>query len=112
MTHAEEKLQKRVYDDEFIARCKDLAVLGLQPSQIAERLGLQGTERRDFIFDCTDRLHTLHQLVFAAYQHSEDDIQAALTTTACSGDVLALDLAYRVRERAELDDLKKKLFGI
>lgn len=112
MTHGEIQENKRTYDEAFIARCKDLAVLGLQPSQIAERLGLTGIDRTNFLFDCTNKLHPLHQLVFEAYQHSEDDLDAALTTMAVSGDTDALKLAYQVNETNKFNELKKKLFGI
>lgn len=112
MTHEQEKEQKRSYDEAFVERCKDLAVLGLQPSQIAERLGLVGVQRRDFLLDCTNPVHPLHALIFEAWQHSEDDLHASLVTAACSGDPDALELAFKVKAQDKYDELKLKLFGI
>ena len=112
MTHGEIQEKKRTYDEQFMDQCRDLAALGLQPSQIAERLGLQGTDRMQFLFDCTNKVHPLHELIFTAYQHSEDDIDAALITMAVSGDPDALELAFKVRAAREYDELRHNLFGI
>ena len=74
-----------MYEKEFIARVKDLAVLGLYPSQIAERLELVG---------------------------DMDDLDAALNTSAFTGDPKALRLNYELNRQNRLDLLKQKLFGI
>jgi len=107
-----EKPQRRQYDEAFIARCKDLAVLGLRPPQIAERLGIIGKERENFLFDCTQNLHPLHILLNIAYNHGEDDLDAALTTMAVSGDVGALELALKKRNEDKYLELRGELFGI
>lgn len=100
------------YSQEFIAKAKDYAVLGLQPPQIAERMGLKGKERADFLFDCSNKLHPLHILINIAYQHGEEDIDAALITIATSGDVDALELAIKKREHDKYLHLRANLFGI
>lgn len=102
----------RTYTEEFVAEAKDYAVLGLQPPQIAERMGLEGKEREDFLFDCTNKLHPLHTLLQIAYNHGEADIDAALITIAVSGDVDALELAIKKREQDKYLLLRKNLFGI
>ena len=112
VTTQTEKKPLRKYDEEFIARAKDFAVLGLQPPQIAERMGLEGKERENFLFDCTNTLHPLHQLLNIAYAHGDDDIDAALITIACSGDVDALELAFKKRDQDQYRHLRKQLFGI
>ena len=104
-----EKKPLRKYDDAFIERAKDFAVLGLQPMQIAERMGLVGEERENFLFDCTN---TLHLLLNIAYNHGEDDLDAALTTVAVGGDVDALELALKKREEDRYLRLRLKLFGV
>lgn len=106
-----DKKQRRQYGEEFVAKCKDLAVLGLRPPQIAERLGLLGKERENFLFDCTSELHPLHVLLNLAYAHGEDDIDAALITIACSGDVDALELAMKKRNEDKYLELRADLFG-
>lgn len=112
LTPKEDKKGLRTYDESFVNEAKDYAVLGLQPVQIAERMGLEGQQREDFLFDCTNELHPLHRLLSLAYQHGEADIDAALTTMAVSGDVDALELAIKKREQDKYLQLRKKLFGI
>ena len=112
VTTQTEKKPLRKYDEDFFTRAKDFAVLGLQPPQIAERMGLEGKERENFLFDCTNTLHPLHQLLNIAYAHGADDIDAALITIACSGDVDALELAIKKREQDKYLHLRKQLFGI
>jgi len=107
-----EKKPLRKYDETFIARAKDFAVLGLQPPQIAERMGLVGKERENFLFDCTNTLHPLHLLLNMAYNHGADDLDAALITIAVSGDVDALELAIKKREEDKYLRLRQKLFGV
>lgn len=108
----EEQRGLRTYDEDFVQKAEDLAVLGLQPIQIAERLGMEGKEREDFLFACANPLHPLHRLLNLAYEHGEADIDAALTTMAVSGDVDALELAIKKREQDKYLQLRKKLFGI
>lgn len=108
----EERPLPRHYDEAFVTRARDFAVLGLQPPQIAERMGLEGKEREDFLFDCTNTMHPLHILLNIAYAHGEADIDAALITIACSGDVDAMELAIKKREQDKYLRLRSKLFGI
>lgn len=118
MTEAIEKQEKREYDEAFIARCQDLAVLGLAPVQIAERLGLLGLDRQRFLEDCSNKVHPLFQVLRTARQHGDEDLDSALVSLATGGGdvdrgaVDSIELAYRVRSQHEYDDLKMKLFGI
>lgn len=105
------KAARREYDEAFMERCKDLAVIGLYPPQIAERLGLQGRERENFLFDCENPLHPLHDLISTAYTHGQDDIDAALVTMAVSGDTDAIELAMKKRHEDKYLALREELFG-
>lgn len=109
---AKEQQAPRKYEQSFVEQAKDYAVLGLQPIQIAERMGLEGKQREDFLFDCTNKLHPLHVLLNLAYHHGEADIDAALITVAVSGDVDALELAIKKREQDRYLQLRRQLFGI
>lgn len=100
------------YDDNFIARMKDFAVLGLHPPQIAERMGLQGEIRHRFLANIQDPEHPLARQYWAARDNHSDDLAAALTTSAMSGDPKALKLAYEVEKQREIDTLRHQLFGI
>lgn len=102
----------RTYDEQFVARMKDFAVLGLGPEQIAERMELAGDERRDFLFAITQDNHPIRIAYLEARQHHEDDLDAALETVALSGDASALDLAFRVRKERRYEQVLNELFGI
>lgn len=54
-------MEIRTYDEEFVARVKDLAVIGLYPVQIAERMNLVGRERLEFLMDICSKKHPLHK---------------------------------------------------
>ena len=84
------------YDDNFVARMKDFAVLGLHPPQIAERMGLIGETRCAFLQHITDPEHPLAKEYWKVREHHSDDLSAALTTAAMTGDPKALKLAYDV----------------
>lgn len=100
------------YTEEFIARAKDFAVLGLQPIQIAERLELRGKERDDFLQAVCNKNSPLHLLINIAYANGGHDLDAALTMAAVSGDVDALELAIKKRDQERYFELRMKLFGI
>lgn len=102
----------RRYEEDFVARAKDFAVLGLEPIQIAERMELCGKRREEFLHDAADPKHPLHLLLFEARQRGDDDLDAALMTAACSGDIDALDLAYKVNQMRTYEQVRKELFGI
>lgn len=101
-----------IYSEDFIARMKDLAVIGLSPAQIAERMGLEGLERSNFLNSITKDDHPLHKEYFQSYRHYQEDMDAALSMSALSGDPKALRLAYELNRQNTVDDLKKELFGI
>lgn len=101
-----------VYTKDFIARMKDLAVIGLSPAQIAERMGLEGIDRSSFLHNITQEDHPLHKEYFLASRHYHEDMDAALSTSALFGDPKALRLAYELNHQNKVDDLKKELFGI
>lgn len=100
------------YDDNFIARMKDWAVLGLYPPQIAERMGLVGEFRHRFLAHIQDPEHPLAKEYWKARDNHSDDLAAALTSSAMAGDPKALKLAYEVEKQREIDALRHELFGL
>lgn len=100
------------YDDNFLARMKDLAVLGLYPPQIAERMGLAGELRRKFLANMQDPEHPLAKEYRKVRENHTDDLAAALASSAMSGDPKALKLAYEVEKQREIDALRHQLFGL
>lgn len=102
----------RTYDDDFVAKVKDLAVIGLYPIQIAERLGLLGSERLGFLIDINSKKHPLHEAFLLSRAHREDDMNAALTDMAASGDVDALELDAKLQWRTGVESLKHELFDV
>lgn len=100
------------YDKDFIDRVKDLAILGLYPPQIAERLGLVGIERAIFLKNMVDPDHPLCKEYWKTREHREEDLDAALQTACMSGDPKALKLAYELKLQSRVDALKKELFGL
>lgn len=102
----------RTYDEDFVARLKDWAVMGLEPAQIAERMGLVGEERRDFLFAVTQPKHPLQIAYRDARGHHEDDLDSALENAAVAGDPFALDIAFKERRSRGYEQLLNELFGI
>ncbi len=100
------------YTEEFISKMKDFAVIGLSPSQIAERMGLEGMERQRFFEHVTTDGHPLCREYRLAAMHHVEDIDAALNTAAITGDPKALRLEYELRRQDKIDSVKKELFGI
>ncbi|MBP3662337.1 MAG: hypothetical protein J6J25_04440 [Bacteroidales bacterium] len=100
------------YTSEFIAQVKEYAVLGLYPIQIAERMGLSGSERTRFLFDINSKHHPLRSAYLIARSHWEEDMDAALTTLATAGDVDALELASKVEWRKGIESIKSELFDL
>lgn len=102
----------RTYDEEFVAKVKDYAALGLAPVQIANRLELVGDERRDFLFQITSKTSPLRQAYKEARSQLEEYMDAILTSMAVNGDVDALELESKMIKQREYDDLVNQLFGI
>lgn len=105
-------MEIRTYDSEFVARVKDLAIIGLYPVQIAERLGLLGRERLEFLIDICSKKHPLHEEYLISRSHRDDDMEAALTEMAASGDVSALELDAKLRYQREVENIKAELFDV
>lgn len=102
----------RTYDEEFVARVKDFAVIGLYPVQIAERLGLEGKDRQEFLKDICSKKHPLHEEYLMSRANREQDLDASLNEMAASGDVDALKLESYIRFHKEVDNLKMELFDV
>lgn len=100
------------YEKDFIDRVKDLAILGLYPPQIAERLGIVGVERALFLKNITDPDHPLCKEYWKTREHREEDLDAALQTACMTGDPKALTLAYGLKQQQRIDKLKAELFGL
>lgn len=101
-----------MYEPELVQKVKDLAVIGLCPAQIAERLGLVGEPRRKFLADIVDGGHPLGKEYYKSRKHYQEDIDAALSSSAMTGDPKALRLNYELLRQNRIDMLKKELFGI
>ena len=102
----------RTYDEEFVARVKDFAVIGLYPVQIAERLGLEGTDRQELLRDICSKKHPLHEEYLISRAHREQDLDASLNELAAAGDVDALELEAHIRFKKDVDNLKMELFDV
>lgn len=102
----------RTYDEGFVARVKDFAVIGLYPVQIAERLGLEGTDRQEFLRDICSKKHPLHEEYLISRAHREQDLDASLNELAAAGDVDALELEAHIRFKKDVDNLKMELFDV
>jgi len=100
------------HTEEFTNQVKDLAVMGLVPRQIAERLGLEGAERRDFMRAIMSDSHPLHDAYITARQHGIEDADTSLVALADSGNTDALELLYKVRFQNRVDAVKKELFDL
>ena len=100
------------YTEEFVAKMKDMAVIGLSPVQIAERMGLEGSDRLRFLNEVTNEKHPLCKEYRLSARHHAEDIDAALNTAAISGDPKALRLEYELRRQDRIDELKRKHFDI
>lgn len=98
--------------EELTNKVKDWAVIGLVPSQIAERLGLEGEERRAFMKAISTNKHPLHEAYITARQHGIEDADTALITQADAGDTDALELLYKVRWQDNVNKVKKELFDL
>ena len=105
-------MKRREYSDEFISKVKELAVIGLLPVQIAERLGLEGDERRDFLLDATSREHPLYTAYLASLANYEGDVTGAIQTLAAGGDTKAQETWLQLNFNRRVDKLKRELFGI
>lgn len=101
-----------VYDEDFLARVKEFAVMGLNPIQIAERMELQGKGRRDFLCHICTMDHPLHKAFFEAGGHYREDIIAALNMAALTGDIDALELNFRVKKERDIEQAKADLFDL
>ncbi len=102
----------RTYDDEFVARVKDYAVIGLYPVQIAERLGLEGEDRKEFLQDIRTHKHPLREEYLSSRANMVEDLDASLNDLAAAGDVDALELESKIRFNKEVDNLKMELFDV
>lgn len=112
MSEKDNKSKYGKYSDDFVARMKDFAVIGLYPTQIAERLELVGIERTDFLRDVSDRDHPLSRAYYTSREHYEVDMEAALAATASSGDAYAIQVALNAKHQREVDNLTYELFGV
>lgn len=103
---------RRQYSDEFIMKVRDLAVIQLTPSQIAERLELVGSDRRNFLIDINQKLHPLYAAYWTALKDGLADITDALHNAAVYGETDAIELSLKVRKDTEIEELKKTLFNV
>lgn len=100
------------YDDDFVDKVRDLAVIGLYPVQIAERLGMTGRFRQRFLQDICDKKHRLYEVYRISKEHRESDIEASVNELASAGDIEALKLKSSIQYHNDVDNLKNELFGL
>ncbi len=103
---------EKEYQDDFIARVKDLATIQLTPSQIAERLSLTGSGRRAFMMDIKNKKHPLYAAYTDSRENGSQDIMSTLHSIASDGNIDAIELSTRLTKEADVNELKKELFGI
>lgn len=106
------KQSLRPYSEDFVTRMKDFAILQLSPSQVADRMGLVGDERMDFLEDIANILHPISIEYHLALGRGLKDLDLSLSMSATEGDPKALKLAYEVKYKNENDKLKNELFGL
>lgn len=98
--------------DEHIGKIKSFGALGYDAHRIADLLGLDAGQRNELLM----RLNTPTDSLTIAYEQGraigEYNIDVELTKMAERGDGdSAILLAERAKKR-EVNDLKKRLFGI
>ncbi len=100
------------YDQEFLERVQDLAISQMTPSQIAERLDLQGAYRKKFLQDINNPVHKLAETYRLARSSGYQDVMDSLHTGAVAGDPDCIELLVKVNHKQEVDNLKKEFFGV
>ncbi len=101
------------YTPEFVTRMKDLATLGLTPSQIAERMDMYPALRERFIADISTEDHPLQKEYLISRRRGEEDLETAMHTAAIvNGDPRSAKLVYEQNKQQKVDAVKKDLFGI
>lgn len=81
-------------------------------TSVASAMGLEGIERALFVSDITNPTTELYKAYRAGLADAEKDIDTSLQNQALTGDVDAARLIYERNLQAEVDEMKKELFGI
>ena len=79
---------------------------------VASAFELKGQDRVTFICDLTNPTTDLCKAYQAGLEEAERDLNTALQNQAVNGDVDAAKLIYERNLQAEVDEMKRELFGI
>lgn len=101
--------QESKYDLKLI---RELGRTNASITSVASALGLEGTERSCFINQINNPKTEVSKAYYGGLQEAEGDINAALQNRSLTGDVDAARLIYERNQQAEVDEMKKELFGI
>ncbi len=81
-------------------------------TSVASFMGLEDIGRALFIADITNPTTDLYKAYHAGLEEAEKDIDTSLQNQALTGDVDAARLIYERNLQAEVDEMKRELFGI
>lgn len=79
---------------------------------VASAFELEGQDRETFICDLTNPTTDLCKAYQAGLEEAGRDLNTALQNQAVNGDVDAAKLIYERNLQAEVDEMKRELFGI
>jgi len=79
---------------------------------VASAFELEGQDRVTFICDLTNPTTGLYKAYQAGLEEAGRDLNTALQNQAVSGDVDAAKLIYERNLQAEVDEMKRELFGV
>lgn len=105
----------REYSEEMLTEVFEMARKKMSVSDIASSFKLTGWQRHLFIKDIKDSKTELSSVyVHGLMDAGVDDsfIEIALQNASLHGDVDAAEFLYRYKRQAEIDVMKKELFGI
>lgn len=104
--------QKREYSKENLSKVLELGRRNASVTAVASAFELEGQERVHFICDLTNPTTDLCKAYQAGLEEAGKDMNTALQNQAAGGDVDAARLIYERNLQAEVDEMKKELFGI
>ena len=104
--------QKREYSKEDLAKVLELGRRNASVTAVASAFELKGQDRVTFIRDLTNPTTDLCKAYQAGLEEAGRDLNTALQNQAVKGDVDAAKLIYERNLQAEVDEMKRELFGI
>lgn len=104
--------QKREYGKDDLDRVRELGRNNASVTAVASAFALDELERVLFVCDITNPATDLYKAYRSGLDEADKDIATSLQNQAVSGDVDAARLIYERNFQAEVDAMKKELFGI